>query len=186
MDASLLVLAGGPNRKAWLEVGDTILLRCVAQRLAPAFSEVLASFVEPEQLEQPVPYRVVFDRRVLGSPLAGLEAGLAAARHEVVFAVACDTPYITPSFAELAVAAARAADAAIPRPSSGPVKICGAYRRTALPTISAALQAGHVNTEWVIDQIDVTWLEGHDPDQFRTVGTPDELERLHAVLLSQR
>ncbi len=52
--------------------------------------------------------------------------------------------------------------------------------------ISAALQAGHVNTEWVIDQIDVTWLEGQDPDQFRTVSTPDELERLHAVLLSQR
>ncbi len=74
MEASLLVLAGGLNRKAWLEVGDTILLRCVAQRLAPAFSEVLASFVVPEQLEQPVPYRVIFDRRVPGGPLAGLEA----------------------------------------------------------------------------------------------------------------
>jgi hypothetical protein len=67
----------------------------VAQSLAPAFSEVLASLVEPEQLEQPVPYRVVF-------------------------------------------------------------------------------------------VIEGTWLEGHDPDQFRTVTTPDELERLHAALSSQR
>ena len=186
MDASLLVLAGGLDRKAWLPVGNSILLRCVAQSLAAAFSEVLASFVEPEQLEQPVPYRVVFDRRILGGPLAGLEAGLTAARHEVVLAVACDTPYITPSFAELAVAAARTSDAAIPRPSNGPAKICGAYRRSALPAISRALEAGHTDTEWVVDQLDVTWLEGQDADQFRTVTTPDELERLHAALSSQR
>jgi molybdopterin-guanine dinucleotide biosynthesis protein A len=186
MEASLLVLAGGSNRRAWLAVGNSFLLRCVAQSLAPAFSEVLASFVEPEQLEQPVPYRVVFDRKIPGGPLAGLEAGLTAARHEVVFALACDTPYITPEFAELAVAAARTADAAIPRPSGGPAGICGAYRRSALPTISAALEAGHVNTEWVVEQLDVTWLEGQDPDQFQTVTTPDELERLHVALSSQR
>jgi molybdopterin-guanine dinucleotide biosynthesis protein A len=178
MEASLLVLAGDLEGKAWLRVGNSILLRCVAQSLAPAFSEVLASFVEPEQLEQPVPYRVVFDRTNL--------AGLTAARHEVIFAIGCDMPYITPSFADLAVAAARTADAAIPRPSSGPAKICGAYRRTALPAISRALDAGHVNTEWVVDQIDVTWLEGQDPDQFQTVTTADELERLHAALSSQR
>ena len=186
MDASLLVLAGGLDRKAWLPVGNSILLRCVAQSLAAAFSEVLASFVEPEQLEQPVPYRVVFDRRILGGPLAGLEAGLTAARHEIVFAVGCDMPYITPSFAELAVAAARTADAAIPRPSSGPAKVCGAYRRTALPAVSRALDAGHSNTEWVVEQIEVTWLEGQDPDQFPTVTPPDELGRLHAALSSQR
>lgn len=186
MEATLLVLAGGPEGKAWLPVGDSILLRCVAQSLAPAFSEVLASFVEPEQLVEPVPYRVVFDRRNSGGPLAGLEAGLAAARHEVVFAVACDMPYVTPSFAELSVAAARTADAAIPRPLSGPAQICGAYRRTALPTISAALEAGHANTEWVVDQLEVTWLEGQNSNQFRAVSTPEDLERLHVALLSQR
>jgi len=68
MEASLLVLAGGSSRrmgrpKAWLEVGHTILLRWVVDRLAPAFSEVMIAFAEPEQLEQPIPYRVVFDRK---------------------------------------------------------------------------------------------------------------------------
>src|SRR4029077_8462833 len=95
MQASLLVLAGGDSRrmgrpKAWLEGGDTYLLRYVAERLAPAFAEGMVSFAEPEQLEEPVPYRVVFDRRISAGPLAGLEAGLLAARNEVVFAVACD------------------------------------------------------------------------------------------------
>ncbi len=122
--------------KAWLEVGDTYLLRYVAARLAPAFSDVMVSFAEPEQLEQPVPYRVVFDRKPSAGPLAGLEAGLAAAREEVMFAVACDMPYVTLEVARAAVAAARSCDAAIPRIDGRPEPVCAAYRRTALPAIA--------------------------------------------------
>src|SRR5256884_6363311 len=119
MDASLLVLAGGDSRrmgrpKAWIEVGDTVLLRYVVERLAPAFSEVMVSFAEPEQMEHLVPYRVVFDRKRSAGPLAGLEAGLMAARHEVLFAVAFDKPFVTRPVAEISVAAARRAAAAIP------------------------------------------------------------------------
>src|SRR5205809_5420699 len=97
MEAALLVLAGGDSRrmgrpKPWVEVGDTVLLRYVAARLAPAFSEVMVSFSEPEQMEQLIPYRVVFDRKRSAGPLAGLEAGLLAARHEGLLAVARDMP----------------------------------------------------------------------------------------------
>src|SRR5438046_7388380 len=114
MEATLLVLAGGESRrmgrpKPWIEVGDTVLLRYVEERLAPAFTEVVVSFAEPEQMEQLVPYRVVFDRKRSAGPLAGLEAGLLSARSDVVFAVACDMPYVAPQTAELAVAAARSA-----------------------------------------------------------------------------
>ena len=64
----MLVLAGGESRrmgrpKAWIEAGDTVLLRYIVERLAPSFSEVMVSFAEPEQMEQHLPYRVVFDRK---------------------------------------------------------------------------------------------------------------------------
>ncbi len=148
MEATLLVLAGGESRrmgrsKPWIEVGDTVLLRYVAARLAPAFSEVMVSFSEPEQMEQLIPYRVVFDRKRSAGPLAGLEAGLLAARNEVMFAVACDMPYVTQSVAELAVATARSCDAAIPRHEGLFEPVCGAYRKTALPAIVGALDAGN-------------------------------------------
>src|SRR5437667_8488251 len=138
MDATLLVLAGGDSRrmgrpKAWIEVGETVLLRYVLERLAPAFSEVVVSFGEPEQMEQLVPYRVVFDRKRAAGPLAGLEAGLLAARHEVLFAVACDMPYVTTSVAEVAVAAARSCDAAIPRHDGLFDPVCGECRKTDVP-----------------------------------------------------
>src|SRR2546425_8445898 len=123
MDATLLVLAGGDSRrmgrpKAWIEVGDTVLLRYVVERLAPAFSEVVVAFGEPEQMEQLVPYRVVFDRKRDAGPLAGLEAGLIAARHDVLFAVACDMPYVPSSGAEGAGCAPRRCGAGIPSPAA--------------------------------------------------------------------
>ena len=182
MEATLLVLAGGDSRrmgrpKPWIEVGDTVLLRYVVERLAPAFSEVVVSFGEPEQMEQLVPYRVVFDRKRAAGPLAGLEAGLLAARHEVMFAVACDMPYVTQEVAEMAVAAARNCDAAIPRHDGLFEPVCGAYRKTALPTIVGSLDAGNHVAHDVVEYMDVTWLEGLDPAQFESLNTPADLER---------
>jgi molybdopterin-guanine dinucleotide biosynthesis protein A len=191
MEASLLVLAGGDSRrmgrpKAWLEVGNTTLLRYVVERLAPAFSEVMVSFTEPEQLEEPLPYRIVFDRKRSTGPLAGLEAGLVAARNEVIFAVACDMPYVTQEVAQMAVAAARGCDAAIPRLDGRPEPVCGAYRRTALPFITDALDSGRLKTADIAGELDVTWLEGLDPGAFRSLNTPQDLERFHAEFASQR
>jgi molybdopterin-guanine dinucleotide biosynthesis protein A len=191
MQASLLVLAGGASRrmgrpKAWLEVGEKFLLRYVVDRLAPAFSEVMISFADPEQLEEPLPYRIVFDRKRSAGPLAGLEAGLLAARNEVVFAVACDMPYVTQDVAHMATAAARRSDAAIPRIDGRPEPVCGAYGRSALQAITEALNAGRLKTADAIADLDVTWLEGLDPDLFRSLNTPEDLERFHAEFASQR
>ena len=191
MQASLLVLAGGDSRrmgqpKAWLKVGDTSLLGFVVGRLAPTFSEVMVSFAEPEQLEEPVPFRIVFDRKRSAGPLAGIEAGLEAARNEVLFVLACDMPYVTEEVAQIAIAAARRCDAAIPRVDGRPEPVCGAYRRSALPVIARALDAGRHKTADVTTELDVTWLEGLDPNLFRSLNTPHDLERFHAEFASQR
>jgi molybdenum cofactor guanylyltransferase len=191
MEATLLVLAGGQSRrmgrpKPWIEVGSSILVRYVVERLAPAFSELMVSFAEPEQMEQLVPYRVVFDRKPNAGPLAGLEAGLLAARNQVLFAVACDMPYVERSTAEIAVAAARSCDAAIPRHDGLFEPVCGAYRKTALPAIVSALDAGNYVAHDVVADLDVTWLEELEPAQFESLNTPSDLERFHAALSAQR
>src|SRR6266576_3361755 len=191
MDATLVVLAGGDSRrmgrpKAWLEVGDTVLLRYVVERLAPAFSEVMVSFAETEQMEHLVPYRVVFDRKRSAGPLAGLEAGLMAARHDILFAVACDMPYVTQATAQLAVAAASNSDAAIARHDGLFEPVCGAYRKTALPAIVGALDAGNYTAHDVAQALDVTWLEGLDPAEFESLNPPADLERFHAAFSAQR
>jgi molybdopterin-guanine dinucleotide biosynthesis protein A len=191
MEATLLVLAGGQSRrrgrpKPWIEVGSSILVRYVVERLAPAFSELMVSFAEPEQMEQLVPYRVVFDRKRNAGPLAGLEAGLLAAHNHVLFAVACDMPYVERSTAEVAVAAARSCDAAVPRHDGLFEPVCGAYHKTALHAITGALDAGNYVAHDVVANLDVTWLEGLEPAQFESLNTPADLERFHAALSAQR
>jgi molybdopterin-guanine dinucleotide biosynthesis protein A len=158
----------------------------VADKLASAFSEVLVSFAQPEQLEQPVPYRIVFDRKHSAGPLAGLEAGLLAAHNDVTFAVACDMPYVTLEVAHMAIAAARRCDAALPRIAGRPEPLCGAYRRSALPFITGALNTGKLKAADVANDLDVTWLEGLDPKLFRSLNSPEDLEQFHAEFASQR
>ncbi len=187
MQATLLVLAGGESRrmgrtKAWLQVGETTLVRWVTERLAPVFSEVVVSFAEPEQVQHLLPYRLVFDRKPSAGPLAGLEAGLSTARNEIIFAVACDMPYVTRELAEMAVVACRGCDAAIPKIEGRPEPACAAYRRSALPAITAALDAGHNKASDLAEQLDVTWLEGIDPALFRSLNDPDDYERFRREL----
>jgi molybdopterin-guanine dinucleotide biosynthesis protein A len=182
MQATLLVLAGGESRrmgrtKAWLEVGETSLVRWLVERLAPAFDEVVVSFARPEQVEELLPYRLVFDRKPSAGPLAGLEAGIIAARNEVTFAIACDMPYVTQDVAEMAVAASHGCDAAIPRIDGRAEPACAAYRRSALPAITAALDAGRYRAADIAEQLDVAWLEGLDPDLFRSLNIPEDYER---------
>lgn len=168
--------------KAWLDVGDTKLLHWMVARFSPAFSEVVVSFAEPEQLQEHVPYRLVFDRRTDAGPLAGLEAGLMAAREEVTFAIACDMPYVTLEVAEMAVAAAGTCDAAIPRFGDRPEPVCAAYRRSALEAISASLDAGDLKLANLAERLDVTWLEGLGPELFYSLNTPDDYARFQAAL----
>jgi molybdopterin-guanine dinucleotide biosynthesis protein A len=191
MQATLLVLAGGTSRrmgrpKAWLEVGDTTLLRWMVERLGTAFSEVMVSFAEPEQVHEHVPYRLVFDRKHDAGPLAGIEAGLAVASNEVTFAIACDMPYATREFAEMAVAAARGCDAAMPRIDGRAEPVCAAYRRSSRAAVTAALDAGSLKAGDLADRLDITWLEGLDPDLFRSLNTTEDYQRFHDAFSAQR
>src|SRR5260370_9770424 len=190
MQATLLVLAGGESRrmgrpKAWLEVGEHNLLRWMVERLGRALSEVMVGCAEPEQLEESVPYGLVFDRKKSAGPLAGIEAGLTVARHEVVFAIACDMPYVPRGLAERAVAAARSCDAAMPRIDGRPEPACAAYRRSSLPPVTAARDAGRLRAADLAASIDVTWLEGLDPHLFRSLNTHEDFQRFHDDFPSQ-
>jgi molybdopterin-guanine dinucleotide biosynthesis protein A len=60
--------------------------------------------------------------------------------------------------------------------------VCAAYRRSALPAISSALDAGELKLSDLAARLDVTWLEGLDPELFRSLNTPDEYERFRSKL----
>ena len=88
--------------------------------------------------------------------------------------------------AEMAVAAARGCDAAMPRVDGRAEPVCAAYRRSALPVITAALDGGHRRAADLAARLDVTWLEGLDPEIFRSLNTLEDYERFHDAFAAQR
>lgn len=143
-----VVLCGGQSRrmgtdKALLTLGAcTLLERAVAtlSELAPRVS--LACGTSERYAEFGLP--LVVDRYAGAGPLAGLEAALASARDEWLVVLACDLPRVTSGVLAHLVERARAQDldACFFETDLGLEPLCAVYRRTCLPGVRAALDAG--------------------------------------------
>ncbi len=178
------MLAGGASRrmgrpKATLEFGGTTLLAWMVERLAPAFAETLVSANDDESVAAtPAGVRVVADLHVGAGPLAGIEAGLAAAAHDHVFAVAVNIPPMTGELGPTITPAVAGRDAAVPRSEERPEPVCAAYSRSAGPVIAAALGRGERRAAAVLAELDVAWLDDLDPAPFRNLNTPEDYRAL--------
>ena len=133
--------------------------------------------------------------------LDGLHAGLEAASHETALVVGCDMPFLNPAllrafagWVEGFDVAVLRHDPALPVPAGHPLPVTGgieggryveplhaAYRRTCLPAIEAAIQAGERRIVSFFPQVDVHYVAPDeaaslDPglDSFRNVNTPEE------------
>jgi molybdopterin-guanine dinucleotide biosynthesis protein A len=178
--ATLLVLAGGGSRrmgrsKALLPIAGTTLVELVVERLAGDFEHLLVAARDPDQLPPSLLPHFVRDLHPGSGPLAGIEAGLAASPHDLLLAVACDMPRVTPELARRLVSAAEGVDAAVPRIGGRPEPACAAYRRSAAAPLSAALREGRRRSADVLDELRVRWLDGEDPALFVNLNTPSDL-----------
>ena len=177
--ATLLLLAGGASRrmgrpKALLPYGEVTLAEHAVDTLSSAFAEVLISANDAAALPVALSagYRLVADLHRDAGPLAGIEAGLAAAEHDTLFAIACDMPLVTAALATAIVEAAQSHDAAVPRIEGRPEPACAAYRRQAAGPIAAALREGRRKAADVLEELDVAWLDDLDPRLFANANDP--------------
>lgn len=172
------MLAGGLSSrmgrpKALLPVGSTTLIEYVVERLSPGFGECLVAVRDPEQIPPGLRDRAVRDLHLDQGPLAGIEAGLAAARYDAMFALACDTPNLGLELARLLVEASEGHDAAVARTPDGRIHAtAAAYRRSAAPGLAAALGASRNRLSEALEELDVSWLDGADPAQLWNLNTP--------------
>jgi molybdopterin-guanine dinucleotide biosynthesis protein A len=180
--ATLLLLAGGESRrmgrsKALLPVCETTLVEWMVGRLASGFEQLLVSAGDERQLPEGLRVHLVRDLRPGAGPLAGIEAGLAASRYEVLVAVACDMPRVGGGLTQRLLAASEGHDAAVPRVGGRPEPACAAYRRSAAPAITTLLDAGRLQAAAALEELDVRWLDGEPPGQFADLDTPEDYAR---------
>lgn len=163
---SVAVLAGGRSRrmgrdKRTIEVGGRPLLRRVVDVVAPLTDDLRVVTAPgnplPPGLLDPEPARCV-DRRPDAGPLAGIEAALLDAAHELVLVVAGDHPRLHAGVLGRLVdtlAATPHAEAAAAVTDRGPQPLLAVYRRSALTTVRRLLDDGERRATALLDHLEV-------------------------------
>jgi molybdopterin-guanine dinucleotide biosynthesis protein A len=185
LDVTGLVLAGGMGRrmggvdKGLVELAGLPMVRHVLARLAPQVGDVLVNANQNAERYGSFGYRVIPD--VLGGfagPLAGLHAGMTAARSAFVATVPCDSPFLPMDLvARLGAALDRAiAQVAVARTFDQPHPVFALVRRDVLPSLAAFLEGGGRKIDaWYAALAVVEVNFDDEPEAFRNINTAEEL-----------
>jgi len=182
---SLVILAGGLSRrmgrdKAALPAGDGSLIEHLARRLAPVVDETIVAGGDRPNLPG---VRMVDDRYPGLGPLAGMHAGLRAARYPYVWVVGCDLPDVDPGLAVMLLGLAGEYDAVVPRIDSEPQGVCAVYDRALTSRVEGLLEHGDRRVKSLLAASNVRYVTAEelrvvDPElrSFRNINTPADYQ----------
>ncbi len=191
-----VILAGGfgarlGRDKAAAEAAGRPLLHWTAAALA-AVSDDIVVVARPGQTLPPpagAVWRVARDARSEAGPLAGIEAGLKAVRHDLAIVVATDMPLLAPALLRAVADACRGVGVVMPVRDGRPEPLLGAYRRAAGPAATALLDEGERRPRVLLERLpsrrlDAEALRAHDAElaSFGNVNTAADLARVAGVL----
>jgi molybdenum cofactor guanylyltransferase len=172
-----MILAGGRSsrmgcEKLSIEVGGLSLIERVNDALLASCHEVLVVGGGGSRLEG-ASY-VANERPGKQGPLAGIEAGLAAANYPHVFVAAGDMPFLTRGLVGYLLDRLErgGVQVVVPRHGGRIHPLCGAYDRALLPRVTAALDAGARAVHVFLEGIDGVEYVGEELPRF---GDPDLL-----------
>jgi len=177
----------GGRPKALLELGGRRIIERVLDAVAPVVDDVLVVTNTPE-LYGFLGLRMVADVYPDHGSLGGIFSGLAAARGDAAFTVACDMPFLHREVARLVVARAGEGDVVIPRVGEQLETMHAVYGKACLAPIEARLRAGRFKILGFFDSVRVVEIDEaavarhRAPDVvFMNVNTPEDLARARAL-----
>lgn len=195
-DACAVVLAGGQSRrfgsdKALAQFrGEPLLAHVLRGLCAAGFAQIVLTAKDPgkyasvaEEIAYLAQRRIDLlpDVRPVQTPLAGLEAGLKASQHELVFACAADMPFAADAALIDALTAAIAShDAALPAAGGSLQPLCGLWRRDPCLKVAEELLAGPrpVGPRAILPLVRAARLDWADIRPFLDADTPEVLADL--------
>jgi molybdenum cofactor guanylyltransferase len=169
----ILLVGGASSRfgapKALARLGGETLAERAWRLLAETCDETIAVGKHADAL--PLPFPVLDDGSPVRAPIAGLVAGLRAARNDIAVVLPVDVPLL--SCRSVEALAAACADAAVP--PAGPLP--GAYRKSALRAFEQRLATGRLALRDALTELDVRVVD-LDPRELANVNIPADLEAL--------
>ncbi|MDF2391102.1 MULTISPECIES: molybdenum cofactor guanylyltransferase MobA [Aeromonas] len=189
---SAVILAGGRatrmggEDKGWVALAGRPLIDHVLERLRPQVDEVLINANRSQTRYQALAPVISDDNNDYLGPLAGMQAGLAAARHDWVLFVPCDGPALPHDLmARFRAALTPATELVVAHDGDWLQPVVALLHKSLFPSLSAALAEGE-------RKIDI-WFARHrmavvsfadQPDAFINLNSPAELAAYEARLLN--
>ncbi|MFM5815002.1 molybdenum cofactor guanylyltransferase MobA [Aeromonas dhakensis] len=187
---SAVVLAGGRATrmggadKGWVELAGRPLIDHVLDRLRPQVDEILINANRSQARYQALAPVIGDDNPDYLGPLAGMQVGLAAARHDWVLFVPCDGPALPRDLmVRFRAALTPQTELVVAHDGDWLQPVVALLHKSLLPSLSAALAEGE-------RKIDI-WFARHNmavvsfadqPDAFINLNSPDELAAYEARL----
>lgn len=143
-DLTGVVLAGGKSvrmgvNKAFLPFGNTTVIESIVAMMRRSFPEVLLSTNTPEEYPH-LRLSIIPDQIDQGGPLAGIHAGLSAAKTEKIFVISCDMPLMTSDIIDFIVHFPTTKPITVARADGFVQQLCGVYSKSVLPKAEGIVQ----------------------------------------------
>ena len=190
-DVTAVILAGGKSSrmngedKTVLEIGGRPLIMRVMDVVTPMFQEVLVAGGGPGRFKDLEGVRVVQDEVEGIGPLAGIRAGLEAARTEWVFVVAADMPFIDRRLvAAIIDGVGPDVSAVVPRLDDKYEPLHAAYRCDLVPRIDRLVAGNERKVTRLLDGISVRWvpIDPGDLRHFKNINRPEDVSAVRKLL----
>ncbi len=185
MSISGIVLAGGQGRRmGGVDKGLQILrgkpmVEWVLERLIPQVSEIVINANQNTERYASLGHRVVGDELSgFAGPLAGLHAGIKAARHPLVVTVPCDSPFLPEDLVARLRNGLADNDIAVARTGEQPHPVFALVRANVLDNLESFLRGGGRKIDaWygALRFVEVPFDD--EAEAFRNINTLEELKR---------
>jgi molybdopterin-guanine dinucleotide biosynthesis protein A len=195
MGAGVIVAGGRSTRfddrdKAVADLAGTPMIRRVADRIGVVVDELVVNCREDqmEAIEAALSGAGLAptfapDERPDEGPMVGIATGLAVVEAEYALVVACDMPFVDPSFVEYLFERASGHDAAVPRPDEWFQTTQAVYRAEPMvAACEAALERGEGRIVEPLFELDYVIVDRDEIearttlDTFENLNTPEEFE----------
>jgi molybdenum cofactor guanylyltransferase len=191
---SAAILAGGRasrfdgrDKSALVVDGRRILDRQIAE-LQAVVDDVLIVGGRTELGSDGDPIRRVDDMMPGCGPLAGVHAALVHARHDAVFVVACDMPFVQAAFVDYLFSVSDGAAIVVPQTDRGYHPLCAIYTRACLGPVAARLAERRLTLRDLFDDVPIRVVAAAEIERFAAparllanVNTPAEYAGLEAL-----
>lgn len=187
-DMTGVVLAGGRSKrfgqnKAFLTLCGRPLIELILEQLKSLFQDLMISSNDAANFGGfGIP--VVPDEFKNGGALAGIHACLKASKHEFVFFVACDMPFLNIRLIEKMKSMTDGYDVVIPESSRGLEPLYAIYSKKCIAPIEKHLAGGNCKIVDFFPEVTVRIVRESDVDvtdfeeAFFNVNTPGDYERM--------